>query len=156
MGLKVRREEKGKTALFEWEEGVFFEVKYLSRQRRKELARRATTTIFVKHQRREDFDADKLGEMLLKEAIVGWKGLKYKHLLSGLCEPDIKIEADPEEEIPYDEETKEDLIKLRTLTFENFIIYALDTLEEMREEKLKNLKSTSGGSKVQAGSQRSK
>ena len=119
---------------------------YLNRDELTKIRNKSLSYKFNKRtrQREEEIDNDKFLEEYTKKAIKGWKGLFVKDLPQLL--PIDMTNADPQEEILYNEEEALQLIKNSTV-FDQFITDAMQDYEqftiENKEQEIKNLKTSS-------------
>ena len=127
-------------------DGFKVELVYLNREDLMKVRNRALTYKFNKRtrQREEEIDNDKFLEEYTKRAIKGWKGLHVKDLPQLL--PIDMSNADPNEEISYNETEALELIKNSTV-FDQFITDCMQDYEkftiENKEQEIKNSKSSS-------------
>ena len=127
-------------------EGFIILLSYLNRDDLTKIRNRSLSYKFNKRtrQREEEIDNDKFLEEYTKRAIKGWKGLYVKDLPQLL--PVDMANADPSEEISYNETEALELIKNSTV-FDQFITDAMQDYEqftiEKKEQEIKNSKSTS-------------
>ena len=127
-------------------DGFMIELVYLNRDDLMKIRNRSLTFKFNKRtrQREEEIDNDKFLEEYTKRAIKGWKGLHVKDLPQLL--PIDMSNADPNEEISYNETEALELIKNSTV-FDQFITDCMQDYEkftiENKEQEIKNSKSTS-------------
>ena len=77
-------------------------------------------------------DNDRFLDAYAEKAIIGWKGLRYKHL-PALMPADIS-KVDAEEEIEYSNEDAIDLLKNSTI-FDQFITDAMNDFEQFSKKK---------------------
>jgi hypothetical protein len=83
-------------------------------------------------QREEEVDNEKFLEHYAGKAIVGWKGLKAKHL-PVLLPVDISS-MDADDNIDYSEEEAVELLKSSTI-FDQFITDAMNDFEQFSKQK---------------------
>ena len=127
-------------------DGFIVSLIYLNRDDLTKIRNRSLTYKFNKRtrQREEEIDNDKFLEEYTKRAIKGWKGLHVKDLPQLL--PIDMSNADPNEEISYNETEALELIKNSTV-FDQFITDAMQDYEqftiEAKEQEIKNSKSSS-------------
>jgi len=127
-------------------DGFIISLVYLNRDDLTKIRNRSLTYKFNKrtHQREEEVDSDKFLEEYTKRAIKGWKGLFVKDLPQLL--PIDLTNADPTEEIHYNETEALELIKNSTV-FDQFITDSMQDYEkftiEKKEQEIKNLKTSS-------------
>ena len=127
-------------------DGFEIELVYLNREDLMKIRNRSLTFKFNKRtrQREEEIDNDKFLEEYTKRAIKSWKGLHVKDLPQLL--PIDMSNADPNEEISYNETEALELIKNSTV-FDQFITDCMQDYEkftiENKEQEIKNSKSSS-------------
>ena len=127
-------------------DGFIISLVYLNRDELTKIRNKSLSYKFNKRtrQREEEIDNDKFLEEYTKKAIKGWKGLFVKDLPQLL--PIDMTNADPQEEITYNEEEALQLIKNSTV-FDQFITDAMQDYEqftiENKEQEIKNLKTSS-------------
>ena len=127
-------------------DGFIISLVYLNRDDLTKIRNRSLTYKFNKrtHQREEEVDSDKFLEEYTKRAIKGWKGLFVKDLPQLL--PIDLTNADPTEEIHYNEVEALELIKNSTV-FDQFVTDLMQDYEkvtiEKKEQEVKNSKTTS-------------
>jgi len=127
-------------------DGFIVSLIYLNRDDLTKIRNRSLTYKFNKRtrQREEEIDNDKFLEEYTKRAIKGWKGLRVKDLPQLL--PIDMSNADPNEEISYNETEALELIKNSTV-FDQFITDCMQDYEkftiENKEQEIKNSKSSS-------------
>jgi len=127
-------------------DGFIISLVYLNRDDLMKIRNRSLTYKFNKRtrQREEEIDNDKFLDEYTKKAIKGWKGLFVKNLPQLL--PIDMTNADPQEEILYNEEEALELIKNSTV-FDQFITDAMQDYEqftiENKEQEIKNSKTSS-------------
>ena len=127
-------------------DGFIISLVYLNRDDLMKIRNRSLSYKFNKRtrQREEEIDNDKFLEEYTKKAIKGWKGLFVKDLPQLL--PIDMTNADPQEEITYNEEEALQLIKNSTV-FDQFITDAMQDYEqftiENKEQEIKNSKTSS-------------
>ena len=83
-------------------------------------------------QREEEVDNDRFLENYAEKAIIGWKGLKVKHM-PALMPVDISG-MDVEEDIEYSNEDAIELLKNSTV-FDQFITDAMNDFEQFSKKK---------------------
>lgn len=110
-----------------WDENnnVGFIVGYCGRMSLLSARRKATEKVhnIKTHQIDERINDDKFEVTLMDESLLGWWGLKGKHLVE-ILDPMAEInlsEKELEEDIPYTTENKEIILKLHNPTFSRFI-----------------------------------
>lgn len=127
-------------------DGFVVKVAFVDREELTKMVDKSTVLKFNKRSRvREDqTDNNKFIELYSKKAILGWSGLKVKHLPE-LYPADISA-LKPEDEVPYDEEEALDLLTT-SVDFDRFITDVMNDLEtfnkKVKDEEEKNLKSSS-------------
>ena len=127
-------------------DGFVISLVYLNRDELTKIRNKSLSYKFNKRtrQREEEIDNDKFLEEYTKKAIKGWKGLFVKDLPQLL--PIDMTNADPQEEILYNEEEALQLIKNSTV-FDQFITDAMQDYEqftiENKEQEIKNSKTSS-------------
>ena len=127
-------------------DGFIVSLIYLNRDDLTKIRNRSLTYKFNKRtrQREEEIDNDKFLEEYTKRAIKSWKGLHVKDLPQLL--PIDMSNADPNEEISYNETEALELIKNSTV-FDQFITDCMQDYEkftiENKEQEIKNSKSSS-------------
>ena len=127
-------------------DGFIVSLIYLNRDDLTKIRNRSLTYKFNKRtrQREEEIDNDKFLEEYTKRAIKGSKGLRVKDLPQLL--PIDMSNADPNEEISYNETEALELIKNSTV-FDQFITDCMQDYEkftiENKEQEIKNSKSSS-------------
>ena len=127
-------------------DGFIISLVYLNRDELTKIRNKSLSYKFNKRtrQREEEIDNDKFLEEYTKKAIKGWKGLFVKDLPQLL--PIDMTNADPQEEITYNEEEALQLIKNSTV-FDQFITDAMQDYEqftiENKEQEIKNSKTSS-------------
>ena len=127
-------------------DGFIVSLIYLNRDDLTKIRNRSLTYKFNKRtrQREEEVDNDKFLDEYTKRAIKGWKGLHVKDLPQLL--PIDMSNADPNEEISYNENEALELIKNSTV-FDQFITDCMQDYEkftiENKEQEIKNSKSSS-------------
>ena len=83
-------------------------------------------------QREEEIDNDKFLEAYAEKAIIGWRGLKIKHLPI-LLPADIST-LDANEEVEYSEEDAIELLKNSNI-FDQFITDTMNDFEQFSKKK---------------------
>ena len=127
-------------------DGFVISLVYLNRDELTKIRNRSLSYKFNKRtrQREEEVDNDKFLDEYTKKAIKGWKGLFVKDLPQLL--PIDMTNANPQEEISYNEEEALELIKNSTV-FDQFITDAMQDYEqftiEAKEQEIKNSKTSS-------------
>ena len=127
-------------------DGFVISLVYLNRDDLMKIRNRSLSYKFNKRtrQREEEIDNDKFLDEYTKKAIRGWKGLFVKDLPQLL--PIDMTNADPQEEITYNEVEALELIKNSTV-FDQFVTDAMQDYEkftiEAKEQEIKNSKTSS-------------
>ena len=116
-------------------DGFAVNIRFLNREDLMKVRNASLTYKFNKRtrQREEEIDNDRFLEAYAEKAIVGWKGLKYKHL-PALMPADIS-QVDSEEEIEYSSEDAIDLLKNSTL-FDQFVTDSMNDFEQFSKKKV--------------------
>ena len=115
-------------------DGFEVNLRYLTREDLMKIRNASLSYKFNKRtrQREEEVDNDKFLEHYAEKAIVGWKGLKAKHL-PVLLPVDISS-MDANENIDYSEEEAVELLKSSTV-FDQFITDAMNDFEQFSKKK---------------------
>jgi hypothetical protein len=115
-------------------DGFEVNLRYLTREDLMKIRNASLSYKFNKRtrQREEEVDNDKFLEHYAEKAIVGWKGLKAKHL-PVLLPVDISS-MDANENIDYSEEEAVELLKSSTV-FDQFITDAMNDFEQFSKQK---------------------
>ena len=115
-------------------DGFSVNIRFLNREDLMKVRNASLTYKFNKRtrQREEEIDNDKFLEHYAGKAIMGWRGLKAKHL--PLLLPADISSMDPNEEISYEEEEAIDLLKSSTV-FDQFITDAINDFEQFSKKK---------------------
>ena len=115
-------------------DGFEVNLKYLTREDLMKVRNAALTYKFNKRtrQREEEIDNDRFLENYAEKAIMGWKGLKVKHM-PALMPVDISG-MDVEEDIEYSNEDAIELLKNSTV-FDQFITDAMNDFEQFSKKK---------------------
>ena len=127
-------------------DGFVISLVYLNRDDLMKIRNRSLTYKFNKRtrQREEEIDNDKFLDEYTKRAIKGWKGLFVRDLPQLL--PIDMTNADPQEEITYNEVEALELIRNSTV-FDQFITDAMQDYEQFtiedKEQEIKNSKTSS-------------
>lgn len=127
-----------------------FKISYMGREIIKKARKAALTNSWSKkaHRMEENIDEDKLDKVLMELSVVGWKGLKVKHLKEILDPSSVVLETDSENmeaEVEYNPENKDIIITHYNLSFSRFvsgISLEVDTYRKYKEEQLR--KNSSG------------
>lgn len=115
-------------------DGFEVHLRFLTREDLMKIRNQSLTFKFNKRtrQREEEIDNDKFLEHYAGKAIMGWKGLKIKHL-PVLLPVDISG-ANGEEEVEYSEDEAIELLKSSTI-FDQFITDAMNDFEQFSKKK---------------------
>jgi hypothetical protein len=115
-------------------DGFEVNLRYLTREDLMKIRNASLSYKFNKRtrQREEEVDNDKFLEHYAAKAIVGWKGLKAKHL-PVLLPVDISS-MDANDNIEYSEEEAVELLKSSTI-FDQFITDAMNDFEQFSKQK---------------------
>lgn len=115
-------------------EGFEVQLQYLTREDLLKIRNASVTFKFSKktRQREEEVDSQKFIEKYAEKAILGWRGLKIKHLPQ-LLPVDI-TGMNKEELVEYTAEDAVDLLSNST-TFDQFVSDALNDFENFTREK---------------------
>jgi hypothetical protein len=97
-----------------------FEIKlaFLSRETLQTIRKKATKTSFKNRQPQEELNDELFLELYVKNAVLGWSGLKLKYL-EQLAPVDIS-KQDPDVELEYSEENALYLMK-NSSTFDTYV-----------------------------------
>ena len=115
-------------------DGFEVQLRFVTREDLLKIRSGSLTYKFNKRtrQREEEVDNDKFLERYAERAIIGWKGLKIKHLPS-LLPADISS-LNPEEEIVYSEEEALELLRNSTV-FDQFVTDIMNDFEQFSKKK---------------------
>jgi hypothetical protein len=115
-------------------DGFEVHLRFLTREDLMKIRNQSLTFKFNKRtrQREEEIDNDKFLEHYAGKAIMGWKGLKVKHL-PVLLPVDISG-ANGDEEVEYSEDEAIELLKSSTI-FDQFITDAMNDFEQFSKKK---------------------
>jgi len=115
-------------------DGFSVNLKYLTREDLTKIRNASLTYKFNKRtrQREEEVENDRFLENYAEKAIVGWKGLKVKHM-PALMPVDI-TGMDAEENIDYSNEDAIELLKNSTV-FDQFVTDAMNDFEQFSKKK---------------------
>jgi hypothetical protein len=115
-------------------DGFEVQLRFVTREDLLKIRSSSLTYKFNKRtrQREEEVDNDKFLERYAERAIIGWKGLKIKHLPS-LLPADISS-LNPEEEIVYSEEEALELLRNSTV-FDQFVTDIMNDFEQFSKKK---------------------
>jgi hypothetical protein len=115
-------------------DGFKVNLQYLTREDLMKIRNASLTYKFNKRtrQREEEIDNDRFLENYAEKAIVGWKGLKVKHM-PALMPVDISG-MDGDENIDYSSEDAIELLKSSTV-FDQFITDTMNDFEQFSKKK---------------------
>ena len=115
-------------------DGFSVNLNYLTREDLMKVRNSSLTYKFNKRtrQREEEVDNDRLLENYAEKAIIGWKGLKVKHM-PALMPVDISG-MDVDDDIEYSNEDAIELLKNSTV-FDQFITDAMNDFEQFSKKK---------------------
>ena len=115
-------------------DGFEVNLKYLTREDLMKVRNAALTYKFNKRtrQREEEIDNDRFLENYAEKAIMGWKGLKVKHM-PALMPVDISV-IDGEDVIEYSNEDAIELLKNSTV-FDQFVTDTMNDFEQFSKKK---------------------
>jgi hypothetical protein len=115
-------------------DGFEVHLRFLTREDLMKIRNQSLTFKFNKRtrQREEEIDNDKFLEHYAGKAVMGWRGLKIKHL-PFLLPVDISG-ANIEEEVEYSEDEAIELLKSSTI-FDQFITDAMNDFEQFSKKK---------------------
>ena len=115
-------------------DGFEVHLRFLAREDLLKIRNQSLTFKFNKRtrQREEEIDNDRFLEAYAGKSIMGWRGLKIKHLPM-LLPVDISG-ADVNEEVEYSEEEAIDLLKSSSI-FDQFITDAMNDFEQFSKKK---------------------
>lgn len=115
-------------------DGFEVNIRFLNREDLMKVRNASLTYKFNKRtrQREEEIDNDRFLENYAEKAIVGWRGLKVKHL-PVLLPVDISA-MDATEEIVYSEEEAVELLKSSSI-FDQFVTDAMNDFEQFSKKK---------------------
>ena len=115
-------------------DGFSVNLKYLTREDLMKIRNSSLTYKFNKRtrQREEEVDNDRFLENYAEKAIIGWKGLKVKHM-PALMPVDISG-MDVDDDIEYSNEDAIELLKNSTV-FDQFITDAMNDFEQFSKKK---------------------
>ena len=115
-------------------DGFEVHLRFLSREDLVKIRNQALTFKFNKRtrQREEEVDNDRFLEAYSAKAILGWKGLKVKHLPM-LLPVDISG-ANPDEKVEWSEDEAKDLLQSSAI-FDQFITDAMNDFEQFSKKK---------------------
>ena len=116
-------------------DGFKVNLQYLTREDLMKIRNASLTYKFNKRtrQREEEIDNDRFLENYAEKAIVGWKGLKVKHM-PALMPVDISG-MDGDENIDYSSEDAIELLKSSTV-FDQFITDTMNDFEQFSKKKV--------------------
>lgn len=115
-------------------DGFEINLKYLTREDLMKIRNSSLTYKFNKRtrQREEEIDNDRFLENYAEKAILGWKGLKVKHM-PALMPVDISG-IDGEDDIEYSNDDAMELLKNSTV-FDQFITDTMNDFEQFSKKK---------------------
>jgi len=115
-------------------DGFEINLKYLTREDLMKIRNSSLTYKFNKRtrQREEEIDNDRFLENYAEKAILGWKGLRVKHM-PALMPVDISG-IDGEDDIEYSNEDATELLKNSTV-FDQFITDTMNDFEQFSKKK---------------------
>tara|TARA_Y100000114_G_scaffold84969_1_gene78509 strand:- start:1214 stop:1645 length:432 start_codon:yes stop_codon:yes gene_type:complete len=115
-------------------DGFELNLKYLTREDLMKIRNASLTYKFNKRtrQREEEIDNDRFLEHYAEKAILGWKGLKVKHM-PALMPVDISG-IDGEDDIEYSSEDAIELLKNSTV-FDQFVTDTMNDFEQFSKKK---------------------
>ncbi len=115
-------------------DGFEINLKYLTREDLMKIRNSSLTYKFNKRtrQREEEIDNDRFLENYAEKAILGWKGLKVKHM-PALMPVDISG-IDGEDDIEYSNDDATELLKNSTV-FDQFITDTMNDFEQFSKKK---------------------
>jgi len=115
-------------------DGFEINLAYLTREDLMKIRNASLTFKFNKRtrQREEEVDNDRFLENYAEKAIIGWKGLKVKHM-PALMPVDISG-MDANDEIEYSSEDAIELLKNSTV-FDQFITDTMNDFEQFSKKK---------------------
>ena len=115
-------------------DGFELNLKYLTREDLMKIRNASLTYKFNKRtrQREEEIDNDRFLEHYAEKAILGWKGLKVKHM-PALMPVDISG-IDGEDVIEYSNEDAIELLKNSTV-FDQFVTDTMNDFEQFSKKK---------------------
>lgn len=116
-------------------DGFEVHLRFLSREDLLKIRSASLTFKFSKktRQKEEEVDNDKFLQKYAERAIVGWKGLKAKHLAE-LLPVDIS-KMNPEESIDFDVDEATELLKNSTI-FDQFVTDAMNDFNNFSVTKM--------------------
>lgn len=115
-------------------DGFEVNIRFLNREDLMKVRNASLTYKFNKRtrQREEEIDNDRFLENYAEKAIVGWKGLKVKHL--PLLLPVDISGMDAADDIEYSEDEAVELLKSSSI-FDQFITDAMNDFEQFSKKK---------------------
>ena len=115
-------------------DGFSVNLKYLTREDLMKIRNASLTYKFNKRtrQREEEVDNDRFLENYAEKAIIGWKGLKVKHM-PALMPVDISG-IDGNDDIEYSNEDAIELLKNSTV-FDRFVTDTMNDFEQFSKKK---------------------
>lgn len=133
---------------FEWADGCRVYFRELEEKERRAIVAKAEKTVFVKHQKESEVDSALFSRLYMAAVIVGWEGLKYRHLIE-MCNP-ISVSDNLDAVIEYNSENLDFLIKNAHYGLLQFVTMAQDKIHTVRAqeqvEEMENLSKRSNGS----------
>lgn len=156
--LIVEKEGKRDSVRVPWTEdgNVGFVIAYTGRDVLMKARKKALIRSFnpKSHRIEENLDESRFDFEVLRETLIGWWGLKIKHLKDILDPSRIdlsKLKAeDLEKDVPFNEENRDIIISFYNLNFNNFLTSVATDIEVYRkckeEELEKNLENFPAGS----------
>ncbi len=128
-----------RAAVFPWEEkepeGLRFQIRSLTQLEEDSLP--AFNEEALRRKNAYKFDKRGYSKKFVRLALIGWEGMKWKHvpeLMDSKLEPDI----DPEKEIVFSEQEKEELIAHMNNEFSDFVARASERAKREGKELEKN------------------
>lgn len=122
--------------LVPWDDEFVVRVRFVSRREKMSLSADLETGKTARKKAGSGFNALVFSDNLCSAGLVGWEGLKHKHLLE-IIENVADVE-DASAEIPYSPEAKAEIIQNMTDEFSAFVMRAIDQAGKIRDEQLKN------------------
>ena len=115
-------------------DGFEVNLRFLTREELTKIRNASLTYKFNKRtrQREEEIDNDKFLDNYAQKAIVGWRGLKVKHL-PVLLPVDISS-MDANEDLEYSEDEAVELLKNSSI-FDQFVTDAMNDFEQFSKQK---------------------
>jgi len=124
---------KGRTIKVKYIDDFEIEIRYLSRSEMRRIGEKATDWFWDQkdHTRKEKMNSEKFYKDFIQKVFAGWTGLKLKTLAKMLP---IKMDGDPEMELPYSEENALELMR-EAYDFDIFIQNIVMDIEKFQEKK---------------------